>query len=119
MLFETLDIVIAVLGLTAMTITGYHTYKMWHFRKGIGQVLAWMLLGEFVGLAVALFFASSFLFHFWSQLPPHLFSTLRVIMFIAASVTTINLMRYLQSRIHRLEETYQDCAQPQNRRIDD
>ena len=103
-----LQTLVVLIGVGALSISAFHAYKMWHYRKGIGQVLFWMLFGEASSILVAIFFALSSLYDWYSGLGQHFFAGLRIYLFVIASLTTLNLMVYMQSRIHRLDEDYKD-----------
>ena len=105
---ELLQALVVLIGLGALSISGYHAYKMWYYRKGIGQVLFWMLFGEASSILVAVFFAFSSLYDWYDGLGQHFFASLRIYLFVIASSTTLNLMLYMQSRIHRLDEDYKE-----------
>ena len=114
-----LQTIVVVLGVCALGISGYHAYKMYHYRKGIGQVLFWMLFGEASSILVAVFFALASLYDLYDGLGPHFFAGLRIYLFGIASFTTLNLMVYMQSRIHRLEEDYEENPTHNERRTKD
>lgn len=103
-----LTISTVILGLVATFYPARSAVKYFKDSKGIGRVIAWMLIGESISMAVATYFAINTALDSYPDMGLLEMSALRWVIFATGLITSIKLVRYIEKRFTEMYSTRQD-----------